>query len=77
MSLETILDSLGGDKSVAEALGCRVSAISNWKTRGLPPGRKFDLLALAEQQDVKLTIAEIEAASVAIKPAISPSGASI
>lgn len=67
MSLETILDALGGDTSVARELGCGVSAISNWKTRGIPPGRKFDLLALAERKIVRLTIAEIEAANMEIR----------
>lgn len=67
MSLETILDALGGDASVARELGCGVSAISNWKARGIPPGRKFDLLALAERKTVILTIAEIEAANTEIR----------
>lgn len=66
MSLENILNILGGDTSVAKDLGCGVSAISNWKTRGIPPGRKFDLLALAEKKEVKLTIFEIETANAAI-----------
>lgn len=62
MELDTILENLGGDKSVAEKLGCGVSAISNWKVRGIPTGRKFDLLALAERAKVVLTITDVEAA---------------
>lgn len=65
-SLETILDTLGGNKSVAHDLGCGVSAVCNWKTRGIPPGRKLDLLSLADAKAVKLTIAEIQAADAAI-----------
>lgn len=72
MSLEHILSTLGGDTSVAKDLGCGVSAISNWKARGIPPGRKFDLLALAERKSIRLTIAEIEAANVAIKTTRDP-----
>ena len=67
MSLDNILERLGGDGAVAEDLGCVISAISNWKTRGLPPGRRFDLLALAERKGVPLTIAEIEAAAQLIR----------
>lgn len=66
MELDTILERLGGDASVAKKLGCGVSAISNWKVRGLPTGRKFDLLALAEKAKVALTIADVEAADRAI-----------
>ena len=66
MTLDTILDELGGDATVAKTLGCGVSAISNWKARGIPRGRKFDLLALAERNGIVLTIADVEAASAAI-----------
>ena len=67
MDLTTILDSLGGDAKVAEALNLKgASAISNWKARGLPPGRKFDLLALSEKRGIRLTIADIEKADAAI-----------
>lgn len=61
MDLDTILESLGGEASVAKSLGCGVSAISNWKVRGLPRGRKFDLLELAEQKGIPLSIADFKA----------------
>lgn len=66
MELETILERFGGDKSVAEKLSCGVSAISNWKVRGIPTGRKFDLLALAERAGLALAISDIEAVDRAI-----------
>ena len=67
MELECILDALGGDAAVAQELRCGVSAISNWKARGIPSGRKFDLLALAGRLGKPITIADVEAAHVAIK----------
>ena len=66
MELDTILDRLGGSDAVAKSLRCGQSAISNWKARGIPPGRKFDLLAMAERMEVALSIAEIEAANASI-----------
>lgn len=66
MDLITILDHLGGDAAVAKDLNCGVSAISNWKVRGIPPGRKFDLLALSQAKGIHLTVADIEAADASI-----------
>lgn len=66
MDLDTILESLGGEASVAKSLGCGVSAISNWKVRGIPRGRQFDLLTLARRQDIALSIDDVEAAAQAI-----------
>jgi hypothetical protein len=65
-ALDTILKALGGDKVVAEEIGCGVSAISNWKVRRIPRGRMFDLLALAERKGVPLSIADVESANSAI-----------
>lgn len=63
MDLDLIIDKLGGEASVARELRCGVSAISNWKARGIPPGRRFDLLALAERKRVELTIPDVEEAN--------------
>lgn len=63
--LDTILKHLGGDAFVAGELGCGVSALSNWKARGLPVGRRFDLIALGERIGKPLTIAEVNAVPVA------------
>lgn len=68
MDLDTILDKLGGDTAVAAALGCGAPAISNWKVRGIPSGRKYDLLKLAIEQKKEITIEDIEEAHLAIKP---------
>jgi hypothetical protein len=65
-TIDTILESLGGEAAVARSLQLGVSAISNWKVRGIPPGRKYDLLALAERHEIALSIADIEAADRAI-----------
>lgn len=51
-TLDDILDALGGDANVAEQLGCGQSAVSNWKTRGLPKGRWVDLVVLGEKRKV-------------------------
>ncbi len=59
MTLEQIIEALGGPAAVAEALGCGVSTISNWKARGLPPGRHRDLLLLAKKRHVRLTLAQV------------------
>jgi hypothetical protein len=60
MDLDTILDRLGGKATVAAALGCGRSAFSNWKTRGISQSGKFQILSLAEQLGVPLTISDIE-----------------
>ncbi len=65
--LNTILDNLGGEASVAKSLGCGMSAISNWKARGIPKGRKLDLLDLADEKGVALLRSDLEAADRAIR----------
>lgn len=37
--LQCIINALGGDKRVADALECGLPAVSNWKVRGIPKGR--------------------------------------
>jgi hypothetical protein len=59
VTLDQIIEALGGQAAVAEALGCGVSTISNWKARGLPPGRHTDLLLLAKKRLVPLTLEHI------------------
>jgi transposase len=61
MTLNQIIEALGGEAEVAKALGCGLSAISNWKARGLPPGRQTQLLMLAKKRRVRLTLAQIVA----------------
>lgn len=67
-SLDKILEDLGGEAPVAEDLGCGQSAISNWKTRGVPKGRWVDLVMLGAQKKIEpaITLAEVRAASLAI-----------
>lgn len=63
IDLDTLLETLGGEAVVARSLGCGVSAISNWKVRGLPRGRKFDLLMLAKRHGIPLSAEDLEEAS--------------
>jgi hypothetical protein len=64
--LDTIIETLGGEAAVARSLGCGVSAISNWKARGIPGRRKFDLLKLAKRNGIVLSPEDLDAADQAI-----------
>ena len=60
MNLENIINRLGGEAVIAAGLGCGVSAVSNWKARGLPKGRVVDLLGFARSRGVALTLDELQ-----------------
>lgn len=62
-SLDDILHQLGGERPVAEFIGCGQPAISNWKSRGVPRGRWIDLIDMAQSLGVPLSIDEIRVAS--------------
>lgn len=66
-SLSQIIDLLGGWHAVAKEFGFGQSAISNWKARGVPPGRWLALERFAAKQrpriEPPITAEEIEAAS--------------
>lgn len=48
---------------MAKELGVVPSAVSNWKTNGLPPNRVLDFLDLAESYpEAGVTLAQIRAA---------------
>lgn len=66
-SLDEILDLLGGDASVARAIGCGQPAISNWKARGVPKGRWVDLVMLGAEKKIEppVTLEEVRKASSA------------
>ena len=68
MDLDILLDRLGGKATVAAALNVGTSTFSNWKTRGMSRSGKFQILSLAEQLGVPLTIAEIECVDSRIGP---------
>lgn len=62
VTLEQIIRALGGNAAVAKWCGCEVSAVSNWKTRGLPKGRQVDLMAMAKNRRIPLTLEQLAAA---------------
>lgn len=72
-TLDKILEALGGEAPVAEKLGCGQSAISNWKSRGVPKGRWVDLVMLGAHQQVEppITLDEVRQASAVITNAVA------
>lgn len=65
-SLKDIIRQLGGPKSVAIYLQCRVTAVSNWHTRGVPKARIIDLHDMAKELGVSLSLDDIKAADAEI-----------
>jgi hypothetical protein len=59
MTLDQVITMLGGEAAVQAHCKCGASAVSNWRARGLPPGRKFDLALMAKQRGVKLTLEQL------------------
>jgi hypothetical protein len=59
MTLDQVITMLGGEAAVQAHCKCGASAVSNWRSRGLPPGRKFDLLLLARQRGVRLSAEQL------------------
>ena len=43
-----VIDGLGGNRPVAEALGLRENTVSTWRVRGLPAWVRGDLRTMAE-----------------------------
>lgn len=69
LTLDQILDSLGGETAVAGLLRCGPSAITNWKNRGVPRGRWVDLVDIANERSISLTIDDVRKADAAIRDA--------
>jgi Meiotically Up-regulated Gene 113 (MUG113) protein len=65
LTLDEILLILGGDRAVADYLGCGQPAVSNWKVRGVPPLRQIGLVEMACQRGLQsiVTLEEVRAAS--------------
>lgn len=59
MSLDEIIEVLGGDAAVARLCGCAQSAVSQWRSRGLPPRRCIELARLARSQGVHLCLDDL------------------
>jgi transcriptional regulator with XRE-family HTH domain len=58
-----ILKVLGGTSPVMARLGVGASAVSNWRSSGFPPSVEGDLLVMAAELGVPLTITVLRAAT--------------
>lgn len=70
MTLDQILENLGGETAVARSLGCLPSAVSNWKARGIPKARWVDLVELSAETGTPLNLAALREAHRLIKQSI-------
>lgn len=59
MTLDALIELLGGDAAVARLCRCQQSAVSNWRRRGLPPRRAIQLLRAAERKGVAVCLKDI------------------
>lgn len=50
MTLDKIIDELGGTSALAALLQVDDSTVSTWRRRGIPPGRWSDLVKLAKRK---------------------------
>lgn len=66
-TFDLILDALGGEAAVAAECACGPSAISNWKRRGIPRARWYDLVTMAERLGKPLTMKDVEKADERIQ----------
>jgi hypothetical protein len=54
MTDEHILDKLGGNKAIAEALSLAPNVVANWRKRGIPWPRRHIIARIAEEKKVAL-----------------------
>lgn len=54
-----IVERLGGREWLAERFGITRKAIEQWEKRGVPRSRQIELLLLAKERRVKLSIDEL------------------
>jgi hypothetical protein len=54
MTQSEIIDALGGTGAVADATGCKQSAVSMWRHNGIPWKRRPTLARLAKEKRVAL-----------------------
>jgi Putative antitoxin of bacterial toxin-antitoxin system, YdaS/YdaT len=59
MTLNELVDLLGGDVVVAALCRCSQSAVSNWRQRGVPPRRAIQLALLAERQGIEVCLHDL------------------
>jgi DNA-binding transcriptional regulator YiaG len=57
--ITSIVDRLGGRKMLAARLNVSRKAIDMWERRGVPRSRQIELLLLAKERGVDLTIDEL------------------
>lgn len=69
MTLDQIIDALGGTDEVAAECDCGPPALSNWKARGIPKARWVDLVTMAKRKGVKLSLDDVAAAHQEIQKA--------
>lgn len=50
----SLIDRLGGTRSVAEALGRKVEAVKKWRQNGIPWSRRREVLQLARGMGKRL-----------------------
>lgn len=68
MNAAEIIEALGDTAEVSAATGMSVQAVSNWKLRGIPPGRWLDIHQLAQ----RLGRADISAEVIKAAPGRGP-----
>lgn len=54
MSEQHLLDKLGGNKVVAEALSLAPNVVANWRDRGIPWRRRHIIARLAAEKQIEL-----------------------
>lgn len=57
--IATIVERLGGAEALAARFNITLKAIEMWEKRGVPRTRAVELLLLAKERRVKLTIDEL------------------
>lgn len=52
--MDDLIDELGGNIALADAMGCTPNAVSNWRTRGIPWKKRPLIARLAAARGVGL-----------------------
>lgn len=51
VTIDSLIDGLGGTKAVADGLGLKESTVSTWRARGFVPARRWpDVIRIADEQ---------------------------
>jgi hypothetical protein len=59
MTLNELIDLLGGDAAVARICRIGPSAVSNWRLRGVPAARCIQLARAAERKGVAICLKDL------------------